>query len=52
MKNKKTLISGLAGVMAAVLLLSLLAGIIPAVSAKSASELRDELNTLKTERKQ
>ena len=52
MKNKKTLVSVLAGVMAAIMLLSLLASIIPAVSAKSASELRDELNTLKTERKQ
>ena len=52
MKIKKTLVSGLAGLMSAVLLLSLLAGTIPAVSAKSASELRDELNALKEERKQ
>ena len=52
MKNKKTLASVLAGVMAAIMLLSLLASIIPAVSAKSASELRDELNALKTERKE
>ena len=52
MKNKKTLVSVLAGVMAAIMLLSLLASIIPAVSAKSASELRDELNALKTERKE
>ena len=52
MNNKKTLVSVLAGVMAAIMLLSLLASIIPAVSAKSASELRDELNALKTERKE
>ena len=51
MNNKKTLVSVLSGVMAAIMLLSLLASIIPAVSAKSASELRDELNALKTERK-
>ncbi len=50
MKNKKTLVSVLAGVMAAVLLLSLLASIIPAVSAASAAELKQELNDLKADR--
>ena len=50
--NKKTLVSVLAGVMAAVLLLSLLAGIIPAVSAASSSELKQELNDLKDQQGQ
>ena len=50
--NKKTLVSVLAGVMAAVLLLSLLSGIIPAVSAASSSELKQELNDLKDQQGQ
>ena len=50
MKNKKTLVSILAGVMAAIMLLSLLASIIPAVSAASSAELKKELNNLKADR--
>ena len=52
MKNKKKLVSILAGVMAAILLLSLLASIIPAVSAASSSEIRQEINGLKAEREE
>ena len=52
MKNKKILVSILAGIMAAVMILSLLAGIIPMVSAASSSELLAELNALKAEQKQ
>ena len=52
MKNKKTLVSALAGVMAAIMLLSLLASIIPAVSAASSAELKKELNNLKAEREE
>ena len=50
--NKKTLVSILAGVMAAVMILSLLAMIVPMVSAASSSELKQELNDLKAERKE
>ena len=48
--NKKTFVSALAGVMAAVLLLGLPAGMIPVVSAASSSELKQELNDLKADR--
>ena len=50
--NKKTLVSILAGIMAAVLLLSLIASIIPIASAASSSEIRKELDALKSEREQ
>ena len=52
MKNNKRFVSLLAGIMAAVLILSLLAGIIPAVSAASSAELKQELNDLKADRKE
>ncbi len=52
MKNKKTLVSILAGIMAAVMILSLLAMIVPMVSAASSSEIRNEINDLKVEREQ
>ena len=52
MKNKKTLVSILAGFMAAVLLLGLLASVIPAVSAASSAEIRKELDALKAEQKE
>ena len=52
MKNKKTLVSALAGVMAAVMLLSLLVSIIPAANAASSAELKQELNDLKADRKE
>ena len=52
MKNKKTLVSVLAGILAAVMILSLLAGIIPMVSAASSAQLREELDALKAQQKQ
>ena len=52
MKNKKTLVSVLAGILAAVMILSLLAGIVPMVSAASSAQLREELDALKAQQKQ
>ena len=48
--NKKTFVSALAGVMVAVLLMGLPAGMIPVVSAASSSELKQEINDLKADR--
>ena len=50
--NRKKLVSIFAGVMAAIMLLSLLFSIIPAVSAASSAELKQELNDLKAERQE
>ena len=52
MKNKKTPVSVLLGVMAAVLLLNLLVSVIPITNAASSSEIRKEINALKAEREQ
>ena len=54
MKNRKRLVSVLAGIMAAVLLITLIAGLIP-VSAnaniyESSSEIRAQINALKKEK--
>lgn len=46
MKNRKKLVSLLAGIMAAIMLLSLLFSIIPAVRAASSSEIRQQINEL------
>ena len=51
MRHKKDLVSVLAGVMAAIILLSLLLSIIPAADAVSSAELKQELNDLKADRK-
>ncbi len=51
MRNKKFWISLLAGILAAVMLLSLLAGIVPAVSAASSSQIKDQINDLKDQKK-
>jgi murein DD-endopeptidase MepM/ murein hydrolase activator NlpD len=51
MKNKKRLVSLLAGIMAAVMLLTLLAGILPvSADAKSSKEIKEELKALKGDR--
>ncbi len=50
MKSKKMRLSLLAGILAAALLLSVPAGIVPTAHAASSSELRKELSALKAER--
>ena len=52
MKNKKFWVSLLAGIMAAVMILSLLMSILPGVSAASSSEIQGQINALKEEKKQ
>ena len=48
MKNRNRLVSILAGIMAAVMLLTLLVGILPvSASAKSSKEIKEEINALK-----
>ena len=52
MKKRKLLVSILAGFMAALMLLSLLLSVLPmTASAKSSSEIKEELNDLKGDRK-
>ena len=52
MKNRKRLISILAGVMAAIMILSLLFSILPSrVWAASSSEIRKQINALQQDRK-
>ncbi|MBR7179288.1 MAG: peptidoglycan DD-metalloendopeptidase family protein [Oscillospiraceae bacterium] len=51
MKNHKRLVSILAGIMAAIMLLTLLVGILPvSASAKSSKEIKEEINSLKGDR--
>lgn len=51
MKNRKRLISILAGIMAAIMILSLILGILPTIaSAASSSEIRKQINSLKEDR--
>ncbi len=51
MNKQKRLVSILAGLMAAIMLLSLLAGILPvSASAKSSKEIKEEINALKGDR--
>ena len=51
MKNRKRIVSVLAGVMAAVMLLTLILGLLPTrASAASSSEIRKQINQLKEER--
>lgn len=52
MKNRKKLISVLAGIMAAVMLLSLILGLIPTARAASSSEIRNQINDLKSQQGQ
>ncbi len=52
MKNRKRLVAILAGIMAAVMILSLLMSILPTrVSAASSSEIRKQINALQQDRK-
>ena len=50
--DRKKLVSIFAGIMAALMLLSLIASIIPVAHAASSAELKKELNDLKAERKE
>ena len=51
MKKRNRLVSILAGLMAAIMLLTLLAGILPvSASAKSSKEIKEEINALKGDR--
>lgn len=52
MKNRKKLVSILAGIMAAVMLLSLILSLIPAASAASSSEIKNQINALQEQRKE
>ena len=53
MKNRKRLVSILAGIMAAVLLLSLILGLLPTMaSAASSSEIRKQINALKQQKEE
>lgn len=52
MKNRKKWISLFAGIMAAIMLLSLLFSIIPAVSAASSSEIRKQINAMQEQREE
>lgn len=53
MKNRKRLVSVLAGIMAAIMLLTLIVGLIPRpASAASSSEIRKQINELKEQKKE
>ena len=52
MNKQRRLVSILAGLMAAIMLLSLLVGILPvSASAKSSKEIKEQINALKGDRK-
>lgn len=50
MKNRKKLVSLLAGIMAAIMVLSLILSLVPAASAASSSEIRKQINNLQNKR--
>ena len=53
MNNRKRLVSNLAGIMAAVMLLTLIIGLLPTrASAASSSEIRKQINELKAQKKE
>ena len=52
MKNRKRIVSILAGIMAAIMLLTLIIGLLPTrASAASSSEIRKQINALKAQKK-
>lgn len=51
MKNRKRIVSILAGVMAAIMLLSLIFSILPIAHGESSSEIRKQINSLQQDRK-
>ncbi len=52
MKNRKKIVSILAGVMAFIMVLSLILSLVPAASAASSSEIQKQINALKDKRKE
>lgn len=52
MKNKRRLISIIAGILAAVMLLGLIASALPSVNAASSSEIQNQLDKLKEDKKE
>ena len=52
MKNRKRLVSILAGIMALIMLLSLIASVIPVAHAASSSEIRKQINDLKAQKEE
>lgn len=50
MKNRKKVVSLLAGIMAAIMVLSLILSLVPAASAASSSEIQKQINSLKSKR--
>lgn len=52
MKNKKFWVSLLAGILAAVMILSLIMSVLPGVRAASSSEIQSQIDALKEEKKQ
>ncbi len=52
MKNRKKLVSILAGIMAGIMILSLLLSIIPAASAASSSEIREQIKEMEKEQEE
>ena len=52
MKNRKKLVSILAGIMAAIMILSMIFSLIPAAHAASSSEIRSQINELKNKQKE
>ena len=52
MKNRKKLVSILAGIMAAIMLFGMVASLIPAANAASSSEIQKQINALKGKRQE
>ena len=52
MKNRKKIVSILAGIMAAIMLLSLMLSLIPTARAASSSEIKAQIEAMKTQRKE
>ena len=52
MKNRKKIVSILAGIMAVIMVLGLILSLIPPAFAASSSEIRNQINDLKTQQNQ